>query len=98
MLLDATLVGLTKFLDGSSLNSACKEVDSRSHETPMSSISTAVPDAHGRFGPYGGRFVPETLMFALRQLTEQYEHAKEDPEFQHQYHYYLKNYVGRPSP
>jgi len=64
----------------------------------MSSVSTAVPDAHGRFGPYGGRFVPETLMFALRQLTEQYEHAREDAEFQRQLQYYLQNYVGRPSP
>jgi tryptophan synthase beta chain len=64
----------------------------------MSSVSTSVPDIQGRFGPYGGRFVPETLMFALRQLTEQYEHAREDAEFQRQFHYYLQNYVGRPSP
>jgi len=64
----------------------------------MSVASTSFPDAHGRFGPYGGRFVPETLMFALQQLTEQFEHAREDPEFQHQFHYYLKYYVGRPSP
>src|SRR2546426_7002825 len=58
----------------------------------------SVPDVHGRFGPYGGRYVPETLMFALRQLTEQYEHAREDPEFQRQFTYYLRHYVGRPSP
>src|SRR5262245_23435503 len=64
----------------------------------MSSVSTSVPDLQGRFGPYGGRFVPETLMFALRQLTEQYEHAREDAEFQRRFHYYLQNYVGRPSP
>jgi len=57
-----------------------------------------VPDVHGRFGPYGGRFVPETLMYALRQLTEHYARAQEDPEFQRQLHYYLKQYVGRPSP
>lgn len=59
---------------------------------------SAVPDLQGRFGPYGGRFVPETLMFALRQLTEQYEQASADPEFQKQLHYYLTQYVGRPSP
>ncbi len=59
---------------------------------------TTVPDIHGRFGPYGGRYVPETLMFALRQLTEHYEKAREDPEFQKQFEYYLRHYVGRPSP
>jgi tryptophan synthase beta chain len=58
----------------------------------------SVPDAHGRFGPYGGRYVPETLMFALRQLTEQYEQAHEDAEFQRQFSYYLRHFVGRPSP
>jgi tryptophan synthase beta chain len=58
----------------------------------------SVPDVHGRFGPYGGRYVPETLMFALRQLTEQYEQAREDPEFQRQLADYLHHYVGRPSP
>src|SRR3989449_7897080 len=63
----------------------------------MSAPST-VPDNQGRFGDYGGRYVPETLMFALRQLTEQYEHAREDPEFQRQFAYYLRQYVGRPSP
>jgi tryptophan synthase beta chain len=57
-----------------------------------------VPDLQGRFGPYGGRFVPETLMYALRQLTEQYAQAREDAEFQRQFHYYLRQYVGRPSP
>ncbi len=64
----------------------------------MSAASPSVPDAQGRFGPYGGRYVPETLMFALRQLTEYYEHARADPEFAKQFHYYLTQYVGRPSP
>src|SRR5713226_4815782 len=64
----------------------------------MFNASPAVPDAHGRFGPYGGRYVPETLMHALRQLSEQYEEASQDPEFQKHFHYYLKQYVGRPSP
>ncbi|MCS7046953.1 MAG: tryptophan synthase subunit beta [Gemmataceae bacterium] len=58
----------------------------------------ALPDQHGRFGPYGGRYVPETLMHALRQLTDHYEQARDDPEFQRQFHYYLEHYVGRPSP
>ena len=64
----------------------------------MSSAAPPVPDLRGRFGPYGGRFVPETLMHALRQLTEQYEQARADPEFQRQFDYYLRQYVGRPSP
>ena len=59
---------------------------------------SAVPDAQGRFGSFGGRYVPETLMFALRQLTEQYEAAKSDPEFTKHLDYYLTQYVGRPSP
>jgi hypothetical protein len=42
--------------------------------------------------------VPETLMHALHQLTEQYESARKDPEFERQLHYYLEHYVGRPSP
>jgi tryptophan synthase beta chain len=64
----------------------------------MPVAASSVPDAQGRFGPYGGRFVPETLMHALRQLTEEYLRARDDPEFQKQFHYYLKQYVGRPSP
>ena len=61
-------------------------------------MAIAVPDMQGRFGPYGGRYVPETLMHALRQLTEHYEAAQEDAEFQKHLDYYLKQYVGRPSP
>jgi len=64
----------------------------------MTSASAAVPDQQGRFGPYGGRYVPETLMFALRQLTEYYDHARRDPEFHKQFDYYMKQYVGRPCP
>jgi tryptophan synthase beta chain len=64
----------------------------------MPDVASSVPDIQGRFGPYGGRFVPETLMHALRQLTDEYLRARDDPEFQKQYHYYLKQYVGRPSP
>ncbi len=56
------------------------------------------PDVLGRFGPFGGRFVPETLMNALNQLTVAYEEARSDPEFQKRLNGYLKHYVGRPSP
>jgi len=61
-------------------------------------MTASVPDAHGRFGPYGGRFVPETLMHALEQLTHAYTSAQEDPEFRKHLDYYLRQYVGRPSP
>src|SRR5260221_12190535 len=63
----------------------------------MSNTIQHVPDQHGRFGPYGGRYVPETLMHALRQLSEHYDAARADPAFQTQLDYYLRHYVGRPS-
>jgi tryptophan synthase beta chain len=63
----------------------------------MSNTIQPVPDQHGRFGPYGGRYVPETLMYALRQLSEHYDAARADPEFQKKLDYYLRHYVGRPS-
>jgi tryptophan synthase beta chain len=57
-----------------------------------------VPDAHGRFGPYGGRYVPETLMYPLQQLEEEYFRAQKDPEFQRELSYYLREFCGRPTP
>ncbi|MDN5293336.1 MAG: tryptophan synthase beta chain [Eubacteriales bacterium] len=57
-----------------------------------------LPDERGYFGPYGGQFVPETLMAALEELTAAYEEAKRDPEFLEEYHYYLRQYAGRPTP
>jgi tryptophan synthase beta chain len=56
-----------------------------------------VPDTLGRFGPYGGRYVPETLMFALEQLDTAYREARNDPAFQTEFHRLLEEYVGRPS-
>lgn len=56
------------------------------------------PDARGHFGQYGGRYVAETLMPALLELEEAYAEARNDAEFQKEIDYYLKNYVGRPSP
>ncbi len=57
-----------------------------------------VPDASGRFGLYGGRYVPETLMAALEQLAGAYAEAREDEAFQQQLDYLLRQYVGRPTP
>ncbi len=59
---------------------------------------TAYPDANGRFGDYGGRYVAETLMPLVLQLGEAYAAAKDDPAFQAELGGYLKHYVGRPSP
>ena len=59
---------------------------------------TAYPDAEGRFGDYGGRFVPETLMPLVHELDAAYRAAKADPAFQAELAGYLKHYVGRPSP
>jgi len=56
------------------------------------------PDARGRFGPFGGRFVPETLMPALIELEEAYLEARQDEDFRKQFDYYLKHYAGRPTP
>ncbi|MDA1317307.1 MAG: tryptophan synthase subunit beta [bacterium] len=55
-------------------------------------------DASGHFGPYGGRYAPEMLIPALEELEEAYMKAKNDPAFEKEYMYYLKTYVGRPSP
>ncbi|MEM7737829.1 MAG: tryptophan synthase subunit beta [Deinococcota bacterium] len=56
-----------------------------------------LPDARGRYGIFGGRYVPETLIPALDELTEAYTQATNDPEFQREFHHYLKTFVGRPS-
>ncbi len=53
---------------------------------------------NGKYGKYGGRFVPETLMAAVEELEEAYEESKEDPVFQKQLNYYLAEYAGRPTP
>jgi tryptophan synthase beta chain len=64
----------------------------------MTNMDTGLPDAHGRFGSYGGQFVPETLMVALQELVKEYRTAKADPEFQTDLAKLLKDYVGRPTP
>ena len=65
----------------------------------MSAITAEdLPDVHGHFGPYGGRYVPETLMHPLKELEEEYFRAQHDPEFQRELSYYLKEFVGRPTP
>jgi tryptophan synthase beta chain len=65
--------------------------------TATASPVSAVPDTRGRFGPYGGRYVPETLMFALDQLDTAYREAQADPQFNAEFTRLLREYVGRPS-
>ena len=59
---------------------------------------TVVPNVQGKFGPYGGQFVPETLMPALEELIIAYETAIADPTFMSELNYLFRTYVGRPSP
>jgi len=64
----------------------------------MPSNTMTGPDESGHFGPFGGRFVPETLMGPLQELEEAYKSAVKDPEFNAQLDALLKNYAGRPTP
>ncbi len=68
--------------------------------TPLRSatFNAQVPDALGRFGQFGGKYVPETLMPALAELERAYEHYRHDPDFQAELQGLLQDYVGRPSP
>ncbi|MBC1483710.1 tryptophan synthase subunit beta [Listeria immobilis] len=61
-------------------------------------MSYNAPDKNGFYGRFGGRFVPETLMKAVKELEEAYQASKTDPAFQKELNYYLKEYVGRETP
>ncbi|MFJ7737828.1 tryptophan synthase subunit beta [Lysinibacillus sp. NPDC097287] len=63
-----------------------------------SSLANSVPTKEGRFGKFGGRYVPETLMTALLELEEAYDEAMADKAFTDELDYYLKDYVGRETP
>jgi tryptophan synthase beta chain len=68
------------------------------HNSGRPNSLRAGPDAQGRFGGFGGRFVAETLMPLVLAVEQAYEAAKRDPSFQLELDQYLANYVGRPSP
>jgi len=57
-----------------------------------------LPDRSGHFGEFGGRYVPETLIPAILELEEAYNHYKKDKEFRSEFAYYLRQYAGRPNP
>src|SRR5213596_2149335 len=61
-------------------------------------LSENLPDAQGHFGPYGGRYVPETLMHPLQELQDEYNRCQQDLAFQQEFDYYLKEFCGRPTP
>jgi tryptophan synthase beta chain len=63
----------------------------------MDHLMATLPDATGHFGKYGGVFVPETLIGALRQLEEEYRRSQSDPAFAREFESYLREFVGRPS-
>lgn len=67
-------------------------------QTAREPVVSPLPDASGHFGPYGGRYVPETLMAALEALEQGYEAARRDPAFQEEVTAILRQYVGRPTP
>ena len=71
-------------------------MESTAHQ--MDSLDWNQPDAQGHFGPFGGRYVPETLMHPLKELEQEYFTAQVDPAFQQELSYYLKEFVGRPTP
>jgi tryptophan synthase beta chain len=64
----------------------------------LNTATSQVPDQAGRFGPFGGRYVPETLTRALDELAVEYDKARLDPAFQKELADLLRHYVGRPSP
>jgi len=64
----------------------------------MQKVLTQVPDATGHFGPYGGMFVPETLMAPLHDLAREYDKARIDQSFRSELKYLLEEYAGRPTP
>ncbi len=68
-----------------------------SHET-AEAAPPSLPDEGGHFGPYGGRYVPETLMHPLRELEEEYFRSQQDPAFSKELAYYLSEFCGRPTP
>ena len=64
----------------------------------MQELVTTVPDKGGHFGPYGGMFVPETLMEPLHELAREYQKARRDKRFREELAYHLREYAGRPTP
>ena len=68
-------------------------------KSPLNAIDfNSLPDAKGHFGQFGGRFVSETPIHALDELSEMYERLKDEPSFRAEFDFDMAHYVGRPSP
>src|SRR3954451_3873616 len=63
-----------------------------------STLTESLLGALCNFGPYGGRYVPETLMHPLQELEDEYHRSQQDPDFRRDFDYYLKEFCGRPTP
>ncbi len=68
------------------------------HAVTIPTPFTSEPDEHGRFGTFGGKYAPETLMGAIAELEQAYDEARRDPVFMAEYDRLLADYVGRPTP
>lgn len=75
-----------------------KMTETATNKTTATSTITETPDAHGRFGRFGGRYVPETLMNALAELERGFRQAQQDDAFQRTLHDLRRHYSGRPTP
>lgn len=73
-------------------------MDANNRTKLTAEILSQLPDSAGHFGPYGGRFVSETLMSSLLELEQKYQDLKDDPEFRREFDKDMADYVGRPSP
>src|SRR5690242_18432080 len=65
---------------------------------PKIELKTSLPDKKGYFGPFGGRFVPETLYQPLAEMEREFERVIKDPKFLKEFKFYLTSYAGRPTP
>src|SRR5215469_1752425 len=74
------------------------EPKTRTRARKMTATLKPAPDSRGRFGPYGGRYVPETLVAPLEELEHAYADARKDPDFQSELDSLLRNFAGRPTP
>jgi tryptophan synthase beta chain len=74
------------------------QLETQTPHNTLHSAFTSEPDEHGRFGPYGGKYAPETVMGALTELEAAYNAARRDPAFQAEFDRLAADYVGRPTP
>src|SRR5690348_12357415 len=87
-----------RFRRAAALDPVTGPIENRAMTSAEPAALKQIPDAAGRFGAFGGRYVPETLTRALDELTAEYEKARRDNAFQAELDDLLQNYVGRPSP